>query len=448
MRSKSLLVRSSRNSLHPNPSPAPLPDGANEGVGSGVNTTQCDADVEAVPDSFDERDVPLKKRRCRGKTETSSEGSKTLSLDACIVCEISDERVIRCAGIGCFLSFHGECVNAEDLANSFCPYCWFKFLTTKTNSLREKAVEAEKAVSKYLDKEMNSTESVVKSQEDANLSGDEDGNEERSEDGTDIISDQELQGEKDVCSSKEEQVEAENDSDKSKGETMPLTEEIDQPEEDKGKLESGDKTIDENEASEDEERVDTERFQDAEDDKDDETAKDQTNVNTRAGKKGEASPFLSMQESFSGKEQEQVKQNEKPRRRRQLVLNDIDSEISSNESTNERNGEDVTGKITSSAKVTSPSGKMKNHQRKVSETTNVAKPKTARDIFFNKDQRRRLYWTLKEEEMLKVGVEKFAAEANKYMPWRKVLEMGKDVFHETRTPADLKDKWRNMIGRR
>lgn len=50
--------------------------------------------------------------------------------------------------------------------------------------------------------------------------------------------------------------------------------------------------------------------------------------------------------------------------------------------------------------------------------------------------------------LAQVGVEKFAAEANKNMPWRKILEMGEKVFHETRTPADLKDKWRNMVGAR
>lgn len=321
-----------------------------------MNTTQFDADVEVVPDAFDERDVPHKKRHCLGRSETGRGGSKPLNLDACIVCEISDERVIRCAGIGCLLSFHGECVNAEDLATSYCPYCWFKFLAVKSKSLREKVVEAEKARSMYL----------------TILSRDENGNEEHSEDSTDIISDQELQ------------VQADKDFDKSRGETMPLTEEIDQPEEDRGRLElvgmQEDKTINENEASEEaEERVDTEKFQDAEDD---EAAEDQTKVNTRAGKKGDASRFLSMQESFSGIEQDLVKRNEKPRRRRRLVLKDIDSEISSNESTNGRNGKDVTEKITSSAQVTSPSGKMKNQEGKLSETTKVAKPKTERWFHF------------------------------------------------------------------
>ncbi|KAL1201520.1 hypothetical protein V5N11_002720 [Cardamine amara subsp. amara] len=184
-----------------------------------------------------------------------------------------------------------------------------------------------------------------------------------------------------------------------------------------------------------------ENFQDAEDN---ETAKD-------AGNKGDVSPFLSMHESFSGKEQDQVQQNEKPRRRRRRLIEiNTDSETSSKESSNERNGEDVTEKITLSAQVTSPSGMMKNKQRQPTATTKVvvAKPKTVRDISFFKDQRRKLYWTLEEEEMLKVGVEKFAAEAKKNMPWRKILEMGEKVFHETRTPSDLKDKWRNMVGAR
>uniref|UniRef100_A0A1J3E073 Uncharacterized protein n=1 Tax=Noccaea caerulescens TaxID=107243 RepID=A0A1J3E073_NOCCA len=91
---------------------------------------------------------------------------------------------------------------------------------------------------------------------------------------------------------------------------------------------------------------------------------------------------------------------------------------------------------------------MNNQEREASAATTVAaaKSKTARDLsFFNKDQKRRVLWTPEEEEMLKVGVEKFAAEVNKNMPWRKILEMGENVFSQTRTPSDLKDKWRNMI---
>ncbi|CAH2044806.1 unnamed protein product [Thlaspi arvense] len=464
MRTKSFVVRSSRKSLDPYPSPASLPDEANERYGSGVNTTHCDsgdADVEIVPDTYDERDVPHKKRHCLGTSDTGKGGSQPLNLDACIVCDVSDKWVSRCSGIDCLLSFHGKCLNAElgsssgdDLACSYCPYCWFKIIAQKHKLVREKVVAAEKAVFTHLGKEMESRdevkESAPKSREDAVLSGGENGRQDHSVDSTDVVSDQELQGEKDACASKEERMQVEKDSDKSRGEKMPLIEETDLPEEDKEMLEARtDNSGDMVEASEDEERVDTEKIQDAEDDKDVETAKDQTKVNAGARGKGDVSPFVSMQESFSGKEQDQVQQNERPRRRRRLILNTIDSDISSNESTNERNGDDVTEQITSSAQVvTSPSGKMKNQQRKLNATAKVAKSKTVRDIsFFKKDQRRRLFWTSEEEEMLKVGVERFAAEANKNMPWRKILEMGETVFHETRTPSDLKDKWRNMTGR-
>lgn len=30
------------------------------------------------------------------------------------------------------------------------------------------------------------------------------------------------------------------------------------------------------------------------------------------------------------------------------------------------------------------------------------------------------------------------------IPWRKILEFGRDVFNDERVPSDLKDKWKNM----
>ncbi|XP_009151630.1 uncharacterized protein LOC103874944 [Brassica rapa] len=393
MRSKSFAVRSRphrapRNSLDPYPSPAPLPGEANERFASGVNTTHCvSGDAERVPDTFDERDVPSKKRHCLGTSETTrgGGGGGGSNLEACIVCDILDEGVSRCSGTGCILWFHGECLNpdlssssSEDLAKTYCPYCWFRVLMMKHESVRKKGVVAEKEVSKCLSKD-------------------------HSVDGTDVVRDQELGGEKGVCSSEKEQLQVEKDSDRSREEEVPLTEGIDY-----------------------QHQEDTEKFQDAEEDKDDEeTTKDQTTGG--AGGKGDV----------SGEEQDQSQQNEKPRRRRrQLILSC--SEISSDESTNERHGEGVTEQIT---------GEMKNQQRKHSATTQVAKSKTVRDMSSLKtDQRKRLFWTPEEEEMLKVGVEKFSAEAKKNMPWRKILEMGAEVFHETRTPADLKDKWRNRMG--
>lgn len=44
---------------------------------------------------------------------------------------------------------------------------------------------------------------------------------------------------------------------------------------------------------------------------------------------------------------------------------------------------------------------------------------------------------------LQEGVNEFSL-TTKNIPWRKILEYGRHVFHETRSPMDLKDKWRNM----
>ncbi|KAJ4849246.1 hypothetical protein Tsubulata_040448 [Turnera subulata] len=60
------------------------------------------------------------------------------------------------------------------------------------------------------------------------------------------------------------------------------------------------------------------------------------------------------------------------------------------------------------------------------------------------DKRKRLHWTPEEEEMLEKGVNKFSSSINKNIPWRKILEFGHQIFDPTRTPSDLKDKWRNM----
>lgn len=68
-------------------------------------------------------------------------------------------------------------------------------------------------------------------------------------------------------------------------------------------------------------------------------------------------------------------------------------------------------------------------------------------ILCPKARRKSLPWTDAEEEMLKEGVEKFSTNRNKNIPWRKILEFGRHVFDGSRTPVDLKDKWRNMLAK-
>ncbi|XP_030546532.1 uncharacterized protein LOC115752469 [Rhodamnia argentea] len=62
--------------------------------------------------------------------------------------------------------------------------------------------------------------------------------------------------------------------------------------------------------------------------------------------------------------------------------------------------------------------------------------------------KRRLRWSPEEEEILKEGVRLFSSDVNKNIPWRKILEYGCRVFNPSRTPVDLKDKWKNITTRR
>ncbi|GER53375.1 RING/FYVE/PHD zinc finger superfamily protein [Striga asiatica] len=59
-------------------------------------------------------------------------------------------------------------------------------------------------------------------------------------------------------------------------------------------------------------------------------------------------------------------------------------------------------------------------------------------------KRKRLVWSEEEEEMLKAGVDKHLKGPSKNIPWKEILEMGRNVFDRTRTPCDLKYKWKNM----
>ncbi|PON91695.1 GAMYB transcription factor [Trema orientale] len=56
-------------------------------------------------------------------------------------------------------------------------------------------------------------------------------------------------------------------------------------------------------------------------------------------------------------------------------------------------------------------------------------------------RRKKVPWTLEEEQKLKEGVQKFSDERN---IWKKILEFGSNVFMKGRTTVNLKDKWRTM----
>ncbi|TVT99520.1 hypothetical protein EJB05_55107, partial [Eragrostis curvula] len=60
-------------------------------------------------------------------------------------------------------------------------------------------------------------------------------------------------------------------------------------------------------------------------------------------------------------------------------------------------------------------------------------------------RRSKLSWTEEEETTLKEAMAKFAPQDDGPTPWVQILEYGRDVFHRTRLPSDLRVKWRNMM---
>ncbi|RLN09095.1 uncharacterized protein C2845_PM11G04940 [Panicum miliaceum] len=59
-------------------------------------------------------------------------------------------------------------------------------------------------------------------------------------------------------------------------------------------------------------------------------------------------------------------------------------------------------------------------------------------------RRSKLCWTEEEEAALRDAMEKFTPRDNGPIPWVHILEHGRNVFHKTRLPCDLRVKWRNM----
>ncbi|XP_058765698.1 uncharacterized protein LOC131639213 isoform X2 [Vicia villosa] len=61
-------------------------------------------------------------------------------------------------------------------------------------------------------------------------------------------------------------------------------------------------------------------------------------------------------------------------------------------------------------------------------------------------RRKKIPWTVEEEELIQEGVQKFGSRDSK-LPWKKILAFGSHLFEKNdrlRTPQDLKDKWKNM----
>lgn len=98
-------------------------------------------------------------------------------------------------------------------------------------------------------------------------------------------------------------------------------------------------------------------------------------------------------------------------------------------------------------RLTRTSASLLENTNAVGKFVQVKQPSMLLPVILPNGKRRRVLWRCEEEEMIEEGVKKFSSTVNKNIPWRKILEFGHHVFDHTRTPTDLKDKWKQICSK-
>lgn len=98
-------------------------------------------------------------------------------------------------------------------------------------------------------------------------------------------------------------------------------------------------------------------------------------------------------------------------------------------------------------RLTRTSASLLENTNAVGKFVQVKQPSMLLPVILPNGKRRRVLWRHEEEEMIEEGVKKFSSTVNKNIPWRKILEFGHHVFDHTRTPTDLKDKWKQICSK-
>ncbi|XP_010532944.1 PREDICTED: uncharacterized protein LOC104808828 isoform X2 [Tarenaya hassleriana] len=362
-----------------------------------------------------------------------------LKSDACIVCDGEDNKVLLCHETVCPVSIHRRCLpdepNFDELGNFYCPYCWYKRLVVKSLRLQEKVMEAEKCL-KARENSVGVDMAVTMDRNDepgyaikVNISLDRMKSlnpcENRREDGEldhGCVELQKNQQNETVAAETHDQEVSDNE-DRAQGQDSDVVE---------GRKRRRKSSDPYGNQSHREEEENAEREPGADPGKDDEVMNEQDNG---FGKDGEAKP-------------------------------DIEPSISSPVSTNADNESDTSNqefalvmrpkvnvreqpteaRPSSSKKPLFESKKLSRGNKRYQEkrATEYHVPKQRKDDTNYGRKRKPLYWTPEEEETLRVAVDKVSRAANRNMPWRKVLEFGRDKFQEGRIPSDLKEKWKKM----
>ncbi|OIW17383.1 hypothetical protein TanjilG_22495 [Lupinus angustifolius] len=419
--------------------------------------------------------------------ETSSESDRKqrddsidlLDKDLCICCNQGGE-VLVCSEKGCPVTLHVNCFESEpkfdDSGNFYCPYCWYKRAVDKCQELREKAMTAKKALSNFLDKNVFTSAEMAQtdggSKRKAAVVGDGD----NMHDGTDGVHGQNLQAEinqqRKLHNSDIDQADANDDVGPCREEEMPIhikavqdsmnLEKFDKPDtsetretrnvEQKETKDSRHNMEDECEriveAGEEVEPMGASRLGTDAGVQSQNIACDngaEESIAHPAENKGKL-PQVEQKVSSTGSSMSEANDSEfeaislKKRCAKRKVqetaypqkVAPAKKSLLHEHNTADKNASDVNEEVTSSRTL-------RQQQKSPSYVCSRNQP-------FLAGRRKKLRWTVEEETALKEGVSKFSTENGK-IPWRRILEFGTRVFDKTRTPVDLKDKWRNITAK-
>ncbi|KAK7316551.1 hypothetical protein RJT34_00103 [Clitoria ternatea] len=299
----------------------------------------------------------------RPEPEPALEPLDFLDKTICIICNNrGEERVLVCTQSGCPVTVHASCIGSEPSfddasGNFYCPYCYYKRTVDTCQKLRQNAMIAKKALSRFLDKNEPPPNARAASP---------------------------VQGSANPV------------------QDTPGTEGLQKEEEEE-------RLIEETESEEDQDEVEVSETGSSWNETDD-----------------SESVAVFMRKRMDKKKKKKEEERQSKRYPVQVwVIHQIICSV-------------VVMKMVGNCGC-----------RLEFETMHIAATATTTEIMKRpsvNSKRKRLLWTDEEEKALKAGVLMFS-KGNKNIPWRKILEFGVRVFDKTRVPADLKDKWKNIISK-
>ncbi|XP_031283966.1 uncharacterized protein LOC116142685 [Pistacia vera] len=414
--------------------------------------------------------------------------------ESCIICDKSGRNLLVCSEIGCALALHENCMESgpkfDDVGNFYCPYCWYKREMVRTQELRKKAMEAKRALLHFIDSKMDGDDKGKKNggrdkEEELNVSppvgeknfGD---CEDRKDDNqlesqfVEVEDDQENNEDTaklvDSCDQCKTAVEHQGEP-LSDDQSMKKSPGVKSPVNITNKEGSSKENLSEShefEVLEDEEEIRVEDSGQVDDSGNERTVEDppqtepciasRVQENAADGPHQEEGREIRVSCSVKLKRGRMEDEEKILPETSGAEMSDSDAQtllmrqrrVGQKSKKKAHQNVDAPKKRSSRLNAT-PKKIARTHNEKVTASKEPSLQKAAAKKFtsqmFCNEKRKRLHWTTEEEEMLKEGVQKFSTKVNKNLPWRKILEFGRHVFDPTRNPADLKDKWRNIMAK-